>query len=117
MIRRRPVRADARKLRRASGFLSVTLTRRLIAGAIQAAVVSTGAARASHLLPERLASSEHSHGSVVAGDARFGGVILHGHAVDFDAAKRLRILRLERGGEFAHTTTDGTTHLGLGLDL
>lgn len=59
----------------------------------------TGAARADHLLSQRLPSPKHPDAGIVRGDPDLRRVVLHRKTIDLDPSQRVRVLGFEIVGE------------------
>jgi hypothetical protein len=96
---------------------AVLLGRRslLPARAVHATVCGAGAARSCDLLPQRLTRAKDANARIVARDANFVGIVLHGQAVDLDALQRRRILGFQCLGELGDALTDHALKLYVGL--
>jgi hypothetical protein len=76
---------------------------------------SARAARTDHLHAQRLAGAEHADAGIAARDPCLVGVVLHGHAVDFDPPERRRVLGLEGLGELGDALAHNTVELVVGV--
>ncbi len=85
------------------------------AGAVEATVLRTGAARAHHLLAQGLSRAEDPYARVVRRDPDLRRIVFHGHAVDLDALQRVRVLRLEIHREPGDAAADDVVDVGCGL--